>query len=132
MAGRKPRPSHLKVLTGNPGHRRLPTNEPLVVEPLGEPPSDWPAKAKQLWWEVQSQIPPGVATRSDRQIVELTVRLIGKVRVQKGAALTPSMAAQIRACLACLGMTPADRARLTVAPRIPGEDQEIEQLFGEK
>jgi hypothetical protein len=35
MRGRKPVPSHLKVIRGNPGKRTLNQNEPLPIRRLG-------------------------------------------------------------------------------------------------
>lgn len=122
MAGRKPRPTHLKVLTGNPGKRPLPKGEPQVDEPLGDPPSDWKAPAKRLWWELQSQLPAGVAKKSDRMLMELTVRLIAKTR-ERGGSLNPALAGQIRQCLAAFGLTPVDRARVNATPRQSDEDE---------
>src|SRR5258707_14186707 len=39
MRGTKPKPAHLKVLEGNPGKRRIPTNEPRPrCDRIPEPP----------------------------------------------------------------------------------------------
>ena len=40
MKGRKPVPTHLKVLRGNPGKRRLNNGEPLPIGDLVDPP-EW-------------------------------------------------------------------------------------------
>ena len=46
--GTKPKPTRLKALEGNPGRRPLPKNEPVVEEPLGSAPDNWPGVAKEL------------------------------------------------------------------------------------
>jgi hypothetical protein len=91
-----------------------------VLEPLGAPPKKWGKPEKDIWNEVSDLTPDGVATRSDRLLVEILVQLLLRVREDPGR-LNPATAAQIRACLCALGMTPADRARLVV-PQIPEED----------
>ena len=45
--GPKPKPTHLKIITGNPGKRPLNHDEPEVIEPLGTPPAGWQAGAKR-------------------------------------------------------------------------------------
>jgi hypothetical protein len=109
--GRKPTPTHLKVIMGNPGKRPFGCGEPLVAEPLGNPPSDWKPIAKALWHEIAGQIPPEVAKKADRIAVEMLVRLVAKMR-EKPGELTPALAAQIRASCAEFGMTPSARTRL--------------------
>jgi len=59
MAGRKPKPTFLKLLQGNPGKRELPQNEPQPAKPKGAVPKaprhlsdparkQWRVVAKQL------------------------------------------------------------------------------------
>jgi hypothetical protein len=119
--GRKPTPTHLKVIMGNPGKRPFASGEPVVVEPLGNPPADWKPIAKALWHEIANQIPPDVATKADRISVEMLVRLVAKVR-EKPVELTPALAAQIRASCAEFGMTPSARTRLVTGVRAGGPD----------
>lgn len=113
--GRKPKPTFLKKITGNPGRRPLPENEPVVSEPLGCAPASWKADAKKVWAEIEKLIPFGVATKADRLLVEILARLILRVRTNP-ERLNPATASQIRACLCALGMTPADRAKFVVPP----------------
>lgn len=37
MAGRRPKPSHLKVVTGNPGKRKLNDKEPTPIREIPSP-----------------------------------------------------------------------------------------------
>jgi phage terminase small subunit len=44
MAGRRPKPTHLKVVTGNPGKRKLNDKEPSPAREIPSPPehlTDW-------------------------------------------------------------------------------------------
>jgi len=44
MAGRRPKPTHLKVVTGNPGKRKINDKEPTPAREIPSPPehlSDW-------------------------------------------------------------------------------------------
>jgi len=53
-AGRKPKPTHLKLLAGKPGHRALPEAEPqpdLVTE--ATPPPEWMSGEGKAVWAVE-------------------------------------------------------------------------------
>ena len=49
MRGRPPKPTHIKVLTGNPGKRSLNQYEPKPSEKLTKMPS-WITKNAQKFW----------------------------------------------------------------------------------
>lgn len=49
MPGRKPKPTKLKVLQGNPGKRKLPKNEPKPDPVIPDCPSHLDAIAKKEW-----------------------------------------------------------------------------------
>ena len=50
-AGRKPKPTHLKLLAGKPGHRPLPEGEPQpdAVDATRQPPSWLSGEARAQW-----------------------------------------------------------------------------------
>lgn len=48
-AGRPPKPTHLKVIAGNPGKRALPTNEPQPELRDLEPPRDLDEDEQREW-----------------------------------------------------------------------------------
>jgi len=52
MRGRKPTPSHLKLVTGNPGKRPLPKNEPKPVLCIPPVPMELCDEAKLEWGRV--------------------------------------------------------------------------------
>lgn len=109
---RKPTALHLVQGTFNSTRHKDRGSEPLVGEPVGDAPADWQAPGKLIWHEIVSAIPAGVAGKSDRLIVELTCRLVIEMRAGE---FTPALASQLRCCLAALGMTPADRSRVTTS-----------------
>ena len=111
--GPKPKPTHLKVITGNPGKRPLNRHEPEIIEPLGGPPAGWQAGAKALWHEMVGCAPDGVLTKADRHLIEVAVRLLAQIRAD--ADVKAASVSQFRACLSEMGMTPSARARLSVA-----------------
>jgi len=66
MRGRKPKPTQLHVLHGNPSDKRLPRNEPIPPGDLTTPP-DWLSdEQKASWRYALSNAPPGMLRRIDR------------------------------------------------------------------
>jgi len=71
LRGRKPTPTHLRILQGNPQHRRLPRNEaqPDISDELPAAPSFLHAYAVEEWDRVASELHHlRVLTRVDRGI----------------------------------------------------------------
>ena len=95
----------------NPGRR--PKAEPKHEGPLGAPPPDLDEVALRAWTEIVERAAPGVLTRSDWHAVELTARLLADLR--RSREVRPAVAARLEACLGRLGMTPADRSRVSAA-----------------
>ena len=54
--GRKPKPTHLKVVTGNPGKRQLNENEPRPDLAIPAPPPHLSDEAKVEWGRVCDQL----------------------------------------------------------------------------
>lgn len=72
-------------------------------------------KQVAAWDEIVSLLPATVLQATDRIAVELTARLIARFRSQDDTDVTMAQVAQIRTALATLGMTPADRSRVSAA-----------------
>ena len=68
MKGRKPVPTHLKVLRGNPGKRRLNDNEPKPSGGLTDPPEWMSESQKQGWVYVIEHAPEGLLKKLDGPI----------------------------------------------------------------
>ena len=136
MRGRKPVPTALKVVRGNPGKRPLPENEP-TPEAGAEPP-DWLSEAALAHWPVVSaQLEKaGVLTEMDAPALALYCEAFARwqeaqagiakhglvVPGQKGQlAQSPYVVVanaamqQMMKLLAEFGMTPSSRSRVTTA-----------------
>jgi P27 family predicted phage terminase small subunit len=56
MRGRLPKPSAIRKLEGNPGHRSLPANEPQYPPGLPEKPKRMSLAAKRVWDELVDEM----------------------------------------------------------------------------
>ena len=69
MPGPKPKPTHLKVVEGNPGRRKLNDKEPKPRGNLYDPP-DWLTDAQRAGWEYAIESAPfGLLKRLDRSVL---------------------------------------------------------------
>jgi len=65
MPGRKPKPTYLKIVAGNPGRRPLNKSEPRPVGTLETPP-DWLTEDQKAGWRyVIEHSPRGLLKRLD-------------------------------------------------------------------
>jgi len=72
-SGRKPQPTALRVLHGNPARRPLPTDEPEGVGVLWAPPQWMDDEQREQWNYTLDNAPPGLLSATDREIVALWV-----------------------------------------------------------
>jgi hypothetical protein len=103
----------------NPGRRVARANEPRPTGALGRPPKHLLDEEKRIWRELARIAPPGVLTNSDRWLAEIAVRLM--TRTRQGTARTMEFS-QLVQCLAKMGLTPADRSRVSAVPPPAVED----------
>lgn len=138
MAGRKPKPTALKELAGNPGHRPLNRNEP---KPSGVPkcPTHLDAAAKREWKRISAELVSlGLLTSVDRAALAAYCAswsrwIDADANVQKFGSVIKSPKSGfpianpyvgigntaldlMRKFLVEFGMTPASRSRIQVAP----------------
>src|SRR4029077_15892039 len=67
MAGRRPKPTHLKLVTGNPGKRPLNKNKPQPERNLPSPPPELYPEAKAEWNRIAKELHNlGLLTGLDR------------------------------------------------------------------
>lgn len=67
MRGRKPKPTNLKILAGNPGRRPLPDGEPCPDAVLPTPPDFLDDQALREWERIAPELHQlGLLTRLDR------------------------------------------------------------------
>ena len=143
--GRPRKPVQLLELNGSlkkhPDRRRNPgPNDP---RPFGDPPDRLPAEIRPYWLELTSMTAPGVLAISDRWAVELAARLYFKAvnepdipailelaataglspaetkRLIRSQMITGNELSNLRSLLASLGLTPADREKLSIPTEKP-------------
>lgn len=66
MRGRKPKPTHLKIIEGNKGRRPLNVKEPRVVRRLSEPRPWFNESQRESWEYAIANAPYGMLTTLDR------------------------------------------------------------------
>jgi len=146
MRGRKPTPSHLKVLRGNPGKRALNHNEPIPVGDLADPPA-WMSETQRSGWNYAIEhAPAGLLRKLDRSV--LTVWVVAEElhrraseQVEKFGILTKAphtglpiqspflpvlnrQAGVMLKCAAELGFTPASRSRIQLVEAVTGTGED--------
>jgi hypothetical protein len=103
----------------HPERKAARAREPKPKGPLGPPPASFDpetytgAKLMAIWYELVSQVPPGVATSADRWHVELACRLMHRIRNSSAKAGDYS---RLDVLLGKMGMNPADRSKVNIAP----------------
>ena len=148
--GRKPKPTALKELEGNPGKRKLNTAEPKPLPITPKCPSWLKKEEKALWDEYIPVLERmGVLTEADNmalismfQVWAMAVQLWKKIKA-KGELTTPNVRGGTkplaeftlyRQCLDILrplwaefGLTPSSRSRINLPP--PETDDPLEEFF---
>ena len=69
MRGRKPKPSHLRVIEGNRGKRRLNAREPRPLGDLHEAPEWFTDAQRDVWTYAIANAPAGLLKRLDRDVM---------------------------------------------------------------
>jgi P27 family predicted phage terminase small subunit len=81
MASTIPKPTHLKVVTGNPGKRPLNKNEPRPKRGMPKCPARLDGIARRLWFELAAELHAmGVLTFADRQSLALLCEAVQDYR----------------------------------------------------
>lgn len=153
MQGRKPKPTALKKLEGNPGKRALNKKEPKPESAIPDCPSHLKDAAREEWDRVTKELHAlGLVTKIDRAALAVCcsawadyVKACSKLEKEGevivsdkgGMYQNPWMAIkkrsmeQIAKFYAEFGMTPSARSRLKV--ETPDSEEELEKmLFGEQ
>ena len=148
MRGAKPKPTHLKLIEGNPGKRKLNRNEPKPQGDLCDAP-DWLTEEQKAGWAYAiSNAPAGLMKRLDRAaltafVVAEDMHRQASVAVGKFGLITKSPSkgepmqnpylpiinrqAQIMLKAAAeLGFTPSSRSRVEI---VGGETEDPADRF---
>jgi P27 family predicted phage terminase small subunit len=135
MKGRKPKPTWLKVIAGNPGNRALNDAEPVPTGDLTAPPT-WMNETQQtIWRDAIRQAPPGLLRELDEScltvwVVAATMHRDASQRVARMGTMVQSpsgypiqnpylavvnkQAAIMLKAAAEMGFTPSARSRVRV------------------
>ena len=98
----------------NPDRARARANEPKDMIPLGPPSDTLTEEETETWHELVQEAPAGVVTEADRRIMEVLTVLAIRLRKRE---LDVAGMTQFVKFLGLLGMTPADRSRVTATPQ---------------
>ncbi|HML40362.1 MAG TPA: phage terminase small subunit P27 family [Bellilinea sp.] len=137
MRGRPPKPTRIKELEGNPGHRPLNNAEPMLKPDLPSCPRHLSKEARREWRRVSKELyEAGLLTRVDRAAlaaycqawarwVEAETELQGQSltgTTDKGyeypnplLAISKAALADMRRFMSDFGMTPSSRSKVTAA-----------------
>jgi hypothetical protein len=134
-----PKPAELKLLTGNPGKRAMPSNDALAPLEYGyvEPPADLRESGLELWNKIFGAGELWISIRTDTSLVAQVCRQMDRrdelsrrfwdepeSRVVNMSLLETEKA--VVNGLSLLGFTPADRTRLgLVSARTKSKLQEL-------
>jgi phage terminase small subunit len=138
VGGRKRTPTKVLETRGSfiahPERKR--SAEVKQVDGVGDPPSYLSDLEKQCWHELVRISLPGVLTVSDRPLVEVASRLWGEMRNPDPRAefIGHARLGRFMVCLASMGMTPADRSKVTAAGPEPVDSpwDELRVVMGGK
>lgn len=138
MAGRRPTPTHLRLVKGNPGKRPVNAAEPKPAREIPSPPAHISTAARVAWGRLTGLLDQmGVLTQADAyalerlaelyaEIVDLTAALATHGRVYESstesggtivrprpeAAMLADADRRFRAYLIEFGLTPAARSKV--------------------
>ena len=153
VRGRKPKPTNLKVLEGNPGQRPLNENEPKP-KPIAPDCPDWLADvAKEEWKRIAPQLETlGLLTQIDMAMLAGYCQMYARwkaaelILAEKGLTFeTPSgyeqqrpevsiaknALSEMRTLAAEFGMSASSRTRISL-PDVLQDDDPMEQLLGRR
>ena len=116
-------PTAIKKLKGTFQPSRNNPAEPIPKQPLGDPPDYFTKPEATCWAEIQTIVPSGVLFASDRWNAEIACLLMAKLRRRE--PMTGAELARLADCLTKMGMTPADRTRITVSDAGGAEDEDF-------
>lgn len=100
----------------NPQRLKDRADEPLVLEPIGDPPATFTGDQLQAWNDIIGSAPGGVLTLADRLAVEGAARLLALDRIGKAS---DSQGRLLYALLGKFGMTPSDRSKVSAQKKAP-------------
>ena len=89
-------------------------NEPTDLKPLGPPSASLNKQQKDAWKEIVSNSHPGTLCSADRLLMEMASRMLVAIRTE--TKVNAAMYMRFQMFLSEMGMTPAARSKVSVAP----------------
>jgi len=144
MKGRKPKPTHLKLVQGTYRPDRAPVAEPSPADQLGDAPDHLNDEQRSEWAEILQAAPKGLLTRCDRGLIEgyvvLAAARTAAIRTWNATGTHPIVRAgdrrtmvvnpylkeirrltdAMRTLAAEMGFTPSSRGRIDLGERDAG------------
>ena len=130
MKGRRPKPTALKILQGNPGRGPLNMKEPQLTPGKPEKPEDLGSYGSEMWDElVEELLHIRVLTMADRRALEMACRAYQEYRenltkiddLKRFRAVSDAWK-RIKSMLVEFGLTPSSRSKIqTVAPPVSNQ-----------
>ncbi|MBR8311526.1 P27 family phage terminase small subunit [Burkholderia cenocepacia] len=127
---KKPIPTQLKLLAGNPGKRPLNTNEPQPETGIGPCPEWFLPEAEQEWNRIVPELERlGMLTKIDIAILEAHCVCYAEmvVTAKSHKPVKAALIGQLRILAAELGLSPSSRSRISVPN--PNNDDPTEEFF---
>jgi phage terminase small subunit len=128
IRGRKPTPSHLKLVRGNPGRRPINHSEPKpALGPIK--PASLRGRASRLWDDYAPQLERlGILTVLDGAMFALWCELAAEAE-RKGPKMVAAKIAQLRALASSFGLDPSTRSRMSAGGDPPGGGDELSKFL---
>jgi phage terminase small subunit len=128
MPGRKPKPTHLKLVQGNPGKRPLNKSEPVPSCGCLKP-KFLKGRAANIWDEYAPELERiGVLTAVDGHMFATWCLLAEEVE-RDAARMSASRISQMRALASSFGLDASSRSRLSVRVDGKAKDDPAERYF---
>ena len=113
MRGRKPKPTHLKAVAGNPGGRPLNDAEPETTPGIPPKPAWLEGVAADTWEELVPILDGmGVLTEVDGMALSMLCQVFADWREER----SNPRGARLQSLMCEFGLTPSARSRLRVNP----------------
>lgn len=123
MPGRRPKPTALKILEGNPGKRPLPKDEPKPVGVVKKP-TFLKGKAAKIWKEFAPLVQRmGLLTIADVKAFSRWCVLTAEFEANP-ATFNAAKLARLDALESKFGLSPSDRARIFSGSVVPMTERE--------
>lgn len=119
MTGRKPKPTSLKVVAGNPGKRALNDQEPVYSEGDLTAPEWLSDEATAIWERLSENLEAnGLLTQVNRDLLAVYCDLVADYRDKRAEGKMPPMAqvSRMTSLAGEFGFTPSAASRI-IAPK---------------